>query len=544
MQILYEIVSQNKHARLLTYNNLLTIDIKQFLRNMENIRSSNASIGTLHKFFYRLSKNMRVQALLTWDRIEEVVTICKQRIDIGEQIIEYYLQSHEKLPDIESYDSYETIIKEAIDNYAIKIETSDRYEVKRYLEYVLRYPELTKENRTSQYLIDQRNSIEQDLGHKVFITDYNKVLETMYLMLDKTEDFYEKFHIKDRHDFLAIIKETDIVKKEITEEYSVDDLTKFIEKVTRTSKWSNSILIDEGQDCNIYEKLIIMKLRGAENLIVASGGKDQLIRKANEIDWHVAAGTPIPYEDIKLGRKTYRQKGNIVKFVNEFYGYYFKSESESESESLEPLQELDKAGNVIIDLRNSFPLDIIEEQRKRGEIMGCSPYESMMFLVPGIGFTTKTMYKSRTIDEDDNIKSTEHSKNRHLVLPEIPNVNIWNGTVESKGQLSLPSQDQTRCLYFDSCRGLEAWSVFCLNLDLFFYIRKNSDESERYAIEQNELFTDKDILKRNYALLWCNMVFTRAIDTLYIRVENPLSEFSKNLIYIAERCGDAVQILT
>ena len=56
MRALYGIVSQNEHARFLTYNNLLAIDIKQYIRNIGGINSKNATIETLHKFFYNLSK--------------------------------------------------------------------------------------------------------------------------------------------------------------------------------------------------------------------------------------------------------------------------------------------------------------------------------------------------------------------------------------------------------------------------------------------------------------------------------------------------------
>ena len=39
------------------------------------------------------------------------------------------------------------------------------------------------------------------------------------------------------------------------------------------------------------------------------------------------------------------------------------------------------------------------------------------------------------------------------------------------------------------------------------------------------------------------MVFTRAIDTLYINVKDKTSEFSRNLYEIAKRCGSAVRII-
>ena len=386
-----------------------------------------------------------------------------------------------------------------------------------------------------------KSELQKELGHNVFINDYNKVLETMYLMLDNTKEFVKKFNIKNRRVFLSTIKESENKGDIKDNEDMIENLDNFIKKSSRVSKWSRSIIIDEGQDCNIYEKLIIMKLRGSENLIVASGGKDQLIRKSQEIDWRVAAGTPIPYEEIKLGRKCYRLKGNIVRFVNEFNSYY------SLTDPINVIEELNNKGNVIIDFRktvpNYVPVNTIESLMSQSKVMGCSPYEGLMLLVPSSGFTDKLMDKEIVIDDDDNVKQTDVSSQRKLLISDIPNINIWNGTIETKSKLDLPRQDQVRCIHYESCRGLESWSVVCLNLDVFFKTKYMSNDAEQYSVEQANMFMDKEVLKRNYALLWCNMVFTRAIDTLYIKISDTNCEFSKNLIDIARNCGDSVQIL-
>ena len=45
MRALYGIVSQNVHARFLTYNNLLAIDIKQYIRNVGGV---NSKLSLIH----------------------------------------------------------------------------------------------------------------------------------------------------------------------------------------------------------------------------------------------------------------------------------------------------------------------------------------------------------------------------------------------------------------------------------------------------------------------------------------------------------------
>lgn len=544
MRALYGIVSQNEHVRFLTYNNLLAIDIKQYIRNIGGINSKNAAIETLHKFFYKLSKRMHVSSLLENDRIQEILDVLNERIKIAEDILYAYKESYGELPyfgtgESKDIDKENKFIEEVIKSN--NIESSDKYEVENYIRYILGHSDINLEENKKNYIEFTKSELQKELGHNVFINDYNKVLETMYLMLDNTKEFVEKFNIKNRRVFLSMIKESENKGDIKDDEDMIENLDNFIKKSSRASKWSRSIIIDEGQDCNIYEKLIIMKLRGSENLIVASGGKDQLIRKSQEIDWRVAAGTPIPYEEIKLGRKCYRLKGNIVRFVNEFNSYY------SLTDPINVIEELNNKGNVIIDFRktvpNYVPINMIENLMSQSKVMGCSPYEGLMLLVPSSGFTDKLMDKKIVIDDDDNVKQIDVSSQRKLLISNIPNVNIWNGTIETKSKLNLPRQDQVRCIHYESCRGLESWSVVCLNLDVFFKTKYMSNDAEQYSVEQANMFMDKEVLKRNYALLWCNMVFTRAIDTLYIKISDTNCEFSKNLIDIARNCGDSVQIL-
>lgn len=544
MRALYGIVSQNEHVRFLTYNNLLAIDIKQYIRNIGGINSKNAAIETLHKFFYKLSKRMHVSSLLENDRIQEILDVLNERIKIAEDILYAYKESYGELPYFGTGESKDIDKENKFIEKVIKsnnIESSDKYEVENYIRYILGHSDINLEENKKNYIEFTKSELQKELGHNVFINDYNKVLETMYLMLDNTKEFVEKFNIKNRRVFLSMIKESEN-KGDIKDgEDMMENLDNFIKKSSRASKWSRSIIIDEGQDCNIYEKLIIMKLRGSENLIVASGGKDQLIRKSQEIDWRVAAGTPIPYEEIKLGRKCYRLKGNIVRFVNEFNSYY------SLTDPINVIEELNNKGNVIIDFRktvpNYVPINMIENLMSQSKVMGCSPYEGLMLLVPSSGFTDKLMDKKIVIDDDDNVKQIDVSSQRKLLISNISNVNIWNGTIETKSKLNLPRQDQVRCIHYESCRGLESWSVVCLNLDVFFKTKYMSNDAEQYSVEQANMFMDKEVLKRNYALLWCNMVFTRAIDTLYIKISDTNCEFSKNLIDIARNCGDSVQIL-
>lgn len=276
MRALYGIVSQNEHARFLTYNNLLAIDIKQYIRNIEGVNSKNAAIETLHKFFYNLSRKMHISLLLENDRIEEILDVLNERIEIAEDILYSYKELYGELPYFGTGETKDRFIENVFKSY--NVEALDRYEVENYIKYILEHSDINFEENKKNYVEFKKNELLEELGHSVFINDYNKILETIYLMLDNTKEFVKKFNIKDRRVFLSMIKESENKEDINDDEYMIENLDNFIKKSSRASKWSRSIIIDEGQDCNIYEKLIIMKLRGSENLIVASGGKDQLIR--------------------------------------------------------------------------------------------------------------------------------------------------------------------------------------------------------------------------------------------------------------------------
>ena len=140
------------------------------------------------------------------------------------------------------------------------------------------------------------------------------------------------------------------------------------------------------------------------------------------------------------------------------------------------------------------------------------------------------------IDELDNVDIVEKSTNRKL---EVLNndLKIWNGIVERKGELSVPAANQTRFIYYESCRGLEAWNVLCVDLDSFFYNMRSSKDAELYARTNHEIFSNEEDLKSEFALHWVYMAITRPIDTLYIKLGNPSNEFSQKIMEIGKACG-------
>ena len=141
------------------------------------------------------------------------------------------------------------------------------------------------------------------------------------------------------------------------------------------------------------------------------------------------------------------------------------------------------------------------------------------------------------IDSNDTIiiSKTPSSRSLDINLPDY--LKCIDGTVNDKRDyLNNVGNDNTRCLLYESCRGLEAWNVMCIDLDTFYSEKITSKEAVEYA-ETNVggIFEEgkKEYMKQ-YSALWCYMAMTRAMDTLYIKLSNVYDPFSQSIMKVAK----------
>ena len=73
-------------------------------------------------------------------------------------------------------------------------------------------------------------------------------------------------------------------------------------------------------------------------------------------------------------------------------------------------------------------------------------------------------------------------------------------------------------MHYESCRGLEAWSVCCFSLNDFFYGKYEDEKAERYLLNEKRNDLTNEMRKIMYATSWLLMALTRAVDTLYIQI--------------------------
>ena len=574
-----------KHnCRLLTFNNMLVMDLKMIMKNIGDFTPTKASISSLHKFFYDIYKVSPVRYLhMDSEKINALFNLCMTRTLKFNSLMSILSKEMNTL-DINS-------LIDALDTEIIKkesrIKTDERAECKEYQKYLLgkkdkRFGELSI--YAQEYVEYKRKTFLENYYRQEFLNGYNIILEELYLIFHSLDDFLNKYNMKIAYsaDELRNTKEFESryqeaynhflndAEQQLQDEYgNYDELvpnfmqtlenldmeaanaytSKSIEeqkqtfidgirKIKRKVNWSKLIMVDEAQDCQVNEKALLLELNGSDNTVIATGGHDQLIRTAQENDWSQLFGKRLDAEKITLRSVSYRQKGNIVLFLNEF------AESFDIETRLAVPDETKNLGRVIIDCRkfgeNVIPMDIINSLHLNGRDMGCSNFENMMFLLPQVGYVkrTKSDEKDVVIDNNSTILINQASAQRSLSLTLPNDFKPIDGTINDKrNALKNVGQDNTRCLLYESCRGLEAWNVMCMDLNDFYYEKISSKDAEEYAeTYAGGLFEEgRNKYMAQYASLWCFMAMTRAIDTLYIKISNMNNSFSQSLLSSAKR---------
>lgn len=559
--------NRSHNVRFLTYNNMLVCDIKNVLKSMGTFTTSNLSVQTLHKFFYELFK----KAPAVWgkysknvvERINDLLEICNERIQfINQTLIDAYnVDNKKKLNPFLHISKYEEHLSCIDDERALPvIASSNKKEADMYFRFLMtnrRWEEMDALSNLDEmrelYVNEKKRMAIDSFLNRVFLTEYESILHDLYFLLTDRQKFAEEHDLRSKWEFYEFVLNTDVIDDDMD-----DILDESIKGIKSKVRWSNAILIDEAQDCSIYEKALLYATRGSENIVIATGGKDQLIRKAKENDWSVVFGKRLDKETITLRKTNWRQKANIVGFLNAFaVGFNL------ESKDIQTHPETENKGRVIIDMRNmherTIPLDKVASLRNQGKAYGCSDFENLMVLLPHFGYTNNNNNQDganivqnsklhAVVDVTDTIVFQNQRENSikyigHKEYDGTKDMRVYDCTINSKSDLN-PGQCDTRFLFYDSCRGLEAWNVMCIDLDSFFWEKRDCEDARNYAIEQSGLIQEnQSLFQKHYAAIWCYMALSRPMDTLYITLHDNDNDFSKKILDIAKACGDAVEII-
>lgn len=524
-RFIYKYTKENKNVRLLTYNNLLVFDFRQTYRNFPFYNPTNIAISTVHSFFRSLSDKLGIRLILSEKRIKELLGVCELRIEALNEPLQKYLEKSIYF----KKDEFLKYLAIGLHNNADNDEIIDFSEFIQNHGKVMNLTELK-----NQYLAYKKRILFGSENKESFLSDYPKHLELIYMAVTDSKEFYNTQNIKERYDLLATLYNTDKYIGDGLKEIPYENLLDRVKTLKSNTNWSKVLIIDEGQDFSVYEKEILYHLRGSENMIVATGGREQIIRNSKLLDWSSSMSKKIPNQQFNISNKSYRQKQNIIKFVNMF------SESFEINMNLESVPESAGLGKVIIDTRKKQTLCdpyIAKELLDLGKINGCSPYESVIFLIPSKNYTSKETGRGHVVNDIDYFYEVEVTKNRKIMekesLEEIGYI-CWDGVSENKNKLTVPNQLETRIIHYESCRGLEAWSVACLSLDEYFKFKSSTNEAKHHL--SDDLFYSEEERRNKYAAMWCLMAFTRPIDTLYIHLNTIDNPISKIILDIGSKC--------
>ena len=365
---------------------------------------------------------------------------------------------------------------------------------------------------------------------RVLMLTYNKALVSdirRLLALAELPDMFEEkcLHICTMHSYFyrlanaalydgtmngdKFLANYDAILNELIEFMQDDDSIEIIKELSRSDAsldWEY-VLIDEAQDWSSAERDIILKLYDKGKIIVADGGQ-QFVRRIDPCDWSIVRDR----NNIKL-KYCLRQKENLISFINAY----------SQKMSILGSKVLSKnnmPGGKIIITSDDHLRTIHEQEMTRLKAAGNIPYD-MLYLVP------HSLVQKQGGDSRFALKSQFEEEG----------IYIWDGTNSNEREGYSIDAEEVRLLQYDSARGLEGWTVVCMDFDVFL------DEKEKEYIDgsvDSLMLESPEERKRKYLYNWAMIPLTRAIDTLVITLKDINSKTGRLLRQLAREGEDYI----
>lgn len=113
---------------------------------------------------------------------------------------------------------------------------------------------------------------------------------------------------------------------------------------------------------------------------------------------------------------------------------------------------------------------------------------------------------------------------------------VWDGTNRDVREHFPTHRDELRFVQYDSCRGLEGWTVVNYALDDLWQYKRDQWLAEDHAFD--ELRESRDEAAALHASRWVMIPITRAIDTLVINVSDAPSSLRSLLRSLCDAHSD------
>jgi len=532
MNLTFNLIQNDNNVKYLTYNNVLVFEISKIVSKLKNelsskdIVSKEFSVSTIHSFIFQLARSLGTIKLVFSERVIEIMEHVKAMVVQLHQILKKKLKKGVEIgvSDLES-----ALQGEKMD--PILLDFSNQYI--HFFRSKYSKEKMSLKKAWSLYYDYVNKKLVSDLEGEIFLIEYDRILKKILDQIDETETFYEEYLVEDK---LEVLESTGKIADSYKEDQklSLEAFKNYTDRRVNGLKRKRITMIDEAQDCTIDEKDLLISIFGNSNIVVTDGGKEQIVRGNGLCNWTSHRGRKISYYQPPVKYRTFRMKKEIVDLCN-FLGQRLsidlgiKSENDSED-----------VGQIIIDFRSrNFDryADTISNLNEKGLSYGCSNYESLLILLSSNGQRNE-FNKGQDLGEKAYINDFGNVELRNKTLRgqwqfeselEKRGFRFWNGTLNSKSKSELPSSDEIRYIFYESARGLEAWCVACYSLDSFFVNKMQEEEALNFSADDLFLMADRDLQKRTYAMNWVLMALTRAIDTIYIQIDNQSSEIGRAL---------------
>jgi hypothetical protein len=278
-------------------------------------------------------------------------------------------------------------------------------------------------------------------------------------------------------------------------------------KARRPADYAWDVLcIDEGQDWPANERDLLRLLYGPENIIVADG-VDQLVRDVVSCNWNQNLDRS-QYAVIEMAHSL-RLKSNLGRFAGVMA-----------QEFSQPHWRLDVTGSVpggrvvVLD-GDYFASREWHDAFKNQNIADGNKNVDMLFCVP----------PDRVTNKEESVAGEALQKWGY---------EVWDGTSGLVRDGYPVSVSQFRIVQYESCRGLEGWTVVCCDLDVFYELKFESGmHSEEMSTELEE--------RERFAFRWLMIPLSRAISTLVIGLRRPESRLRTVLLRARHLLPDVVE---
>jgi len=293
---------------------------------------------------------------------------------------------------------------------------------------------------------------------------------------------------------------------------SKDDIDDLIASEPDLFAW-DIVFVDEGQDWPSNEIAILRSMYDPGTIAVADG-VDQYVRDS-VADW--SAGVDRSNIQTRRLRRCLRMKENLARFVADFANALALDEWD-----LEPNAEANGGQVIVYEGDLSSQPEIYEQLRDEAAALGNYPVDLLACVPPA--------FVSR-VDNEVYSRPGRNIVDRGGL--------IWDATSEEVREQYPTDRDALRIVQYDSCRGLEGWTVINYGFDVFWQYKY-----QQWLLSPHELpglFQSKEELAENFASQWAMIPLTRAMDTLVINVSKSESKVKDVLAQVHQKRSDFVQ---